>query len=145
MVAISSPLPLIPRAAWRRASLPGILIGVVVAVAAADCVWATVHHFDIDRAAYLRLALLASALGVASVFYARVRKSPSIAAMMFGTAFLIAFSAGFSVLNYFLLTVAHTRIDSQLATLDRAMGVNWSAMTSALAPHPFWNALLHMS
>jgi len=65
--------------------------------------------------------------------------------MMFGTAFLIAFSAGFSVLNYFLLTVAHTRIDSQLATLDRAMGVNWSAMTSALAPHPFWNALLHMS
>ena len=116
MVAVSSPLSSIPRTAWPRASLPGILIGIVVAVAATDCVWATAHHFDIDLGAYFRLALLASALGLGSLFYARVRKSPSIAAMMFGTAFLIAFSAGFSVLNYFLLTVAHTRIDSQLAS-----------------------------
>jgi hypothetical protein len=115
MVAVFNPLPsrsIFARREERGASLPGILIGVVAAVAAIDGVWARAHHFDIDLAAYLRLALLASALGLASLFYARVRKSPSIAAMLFGTAFLISFSAGFSVLNYFLLTVAHTRIDA---------------------------------
>src|SRR5689334_21757603 len=138
MVAVSNPLQsrrLFARRGWPGASLPALMIGIVVVVAAIDCVWASLRHFDIDLAAYTRLALLTMILCAASVFYARVRKSPSIAAMLFGTAFLIAFSAGFSVLNYFLLTVAHTRIDAQLAALDRAMGVNWPAMMAAFMPH----------
>lgn len=145
MVVATSSLPL--RKLFARpayASLPAIMLAIVVTVTAVDCVWATIRHFDIDRAAYARLAALSLLLWLASLFYDRVREAPAIAAMLFGTAFLIAFSAGFSVLNYFLLTVAHTRIDGQLAMVDRAMGVNWPAMMTAMAPHPFINRLLRL-
>jgi membrane-associated phospholipid phosphatase len=120
------------------------MIAIVAAVTLIDCVWAAFHHFDIDRAAYARLAVLALLLWVGAVFYDRVRKAPSIAAMLSGTAFLIAFSAGFSVLNYFLLNVAHARIDTQLAAVDRAIGMDWPAMMAAFAPHPVVNGLLRV-
>ena len=147
MVAVSNSLPsrkLFVRPVWEGASLPAIMAGIVVAVTATDCVWAALRHFDIDRVAYGRLAALSLLLWLASIFYARVRNAPSIAAMLVGTAFLIAFSAGFSVLNYFLLTVAHSRIDSQLAAFDRAIGVNWPLVVTALAPHPIINDLLRV-
>jgi hypothetical protein len=121
------------------------MIAIVAAVTAIDCVWAALRSFDIDSAAYARLAMLSVVLWLASVFYGRVRNAPSIAAMLFGTAFLIAFSAGFSVLNYFLLTVAHTRIDAPLAALDRSMGVDWPTMVAALAPHPIINGVLRVA
>lgn len=135
---------LFARPAWEGASLPGIMICILVVVTAIDLLWACVRHFDLDVGAYARLAGLSLLLWFASLFYRRVRKAPAIAAMLFGTAFLIAFSAGFSVLNYFLLTVAHTRIDGQLAMFDRAIGVNWPAMMTAMAPHPFINRLLRL-
>jgi hypothetical protein len=143
MVAVPTPLPprLFARPLWHGASLPAVMAGIVVAVTAVDCVWAALRHFDIDRVAYARLAALSLGLWLAAMFYARVRNVPAIAAMLFGTAFLIAFSAGFSVLNYFLLTVAHTRIDAELAGVDRALGVNWPLMVTALAPHPFVNGV----
>ena len=147
MVAVPNSLPsrkLFVRPVWEGASLPTIMAGIVVAVTATDCLWAALRHFDIDRVAYGRLAALSLLLWLASIFYARVRNAPPIAAMLVGTAFLIAFSAGFSVLNYFLLTVAHTRIDAQLATFDRAIGVNWPLMIMALAPHPLVTGLLRV-
>ena len=147
MVAVPNPLPsrnLFARAVWEGASLPAIMIGIIAGVTVIDCLWAVLRHFDIDRVAYARLAALSLLLWLASLFYDHVRKAPSIAAMFFGTAFLIAFSAGFSVLNYFLLTVAHSRIDTQLAAFDRAMGVNWPAMVIAMAPHPVINGLLRV-
>jgi membrane-associated phospholipid phosphatase len=121
------------------------MIAIVAAVTATDCVWAALRHFDVDTLAYMRLAALSLLLCLASVFYDRVRNAPSIAAMLFGTAFLIAFSAGFSVLNYFLLTVAHTRVDAQLAALDRAIGVNWPTLVAALVPHPIVNGVLRVA
>ena len=147
MVAVPeslSPRKLFARPVWDGASLPTVMIGIVLAVTTVDCLWAALRHFDIDRAAYARLAALSSVLCLASIFYARVRNAPSIAAMLFGTAFLIAFSAGFSVLNYFLLTVAHARIDAELAALDRAMGVNWPLMVTAMVPHPVINGILRL-
>jgi len=147
MVAVPNPLPsrnLFARPLWEGASLPAIMIGIVAGVTAIDCLWAALRHFDIDGAAYARLAALSLLLWLASIFYDRVRRAPSIAAMFFGTAFLIAFSASFSVLNYFLLTVAHARIDAQLAGIDRAIGVNWPAMVMAMAPHPVINGILRV-
>nr|HET7859644.1 hypothetical protein [Caldimonas sp.] len=47
-----------------------------------------------------RAALLGGALAGGGVYYERIRKDPRLAAMLFGTAFLIGFSAAFSVLNY---------------------------------------------
>src|SRR6266481_2921499 len=93
------------------ARLQLILMTIVAAVAAVDAVWARAGQFDIDAPAYGLLALLAVALAAGGIFYDRVRKDEKLAAMLFGTSFLIGMSASFSVLNYLLITVAGQRID----------------------------------
>lgn len=126
-------------------TLPRVMTSIVVAVALADCVWGYFGHFDIDARAYAVLAALSVGLSMASLFYDRVRQSPPIAAVFFGTAFLISFSASFSVMNYLLLTVAHTRIDAFLAHVDVMLGVDWPAMMRAVALHPLSNLILHVT
>ncbi|HEY3776749.1 MAG TPA: phosphatase PAP2 family protein [Rhizomicrobium sp.] len=133
------------RASGLFAGMPGILLGIASAIALADVCWAAYGRFDIDIAAYARLGALAILLWLGSLFYARVRKSPDLAAMLFGAAFLVAFSTGFSVFNYFLLTVAGYRIDPLLAQLDRALGVDWPALMAFVAAHPALNLLLRLA
>ena len=125
--------------------MPAILCGIAGAVALADICWAASGRFDIDVAAYVRLGALAILLGLGSLFYARIRKSPDLAAMLFGGAFLVAFAAGFSVLNYLLLTVAGHRIDALLAQMDRALGVDWPGLMAFVAAHPALNQLLRVA
>ncbi|MGH6890145.1 MAG: phosphatase PAP2 family protein [Rhizomicrobium sp.] len=125
--------------------MPVILVGVAGAVALADVCWAASGRFDIDVAAYARLGALSVLLWLGSLFYARIRKSPDLAAMLFGAGFLVAFAAGFSVLNYFLLTVAGHRIDTVLAQIDRALGVDWPALMAFVAAHPALNLLLRLA
>jgi membrane-associated phospholipid phosphatase len=122
--------------------LPQILMGIVLTIAAIDCVWAMVGRFDVDYSSYAKLALLSAALWLVSLYYGRFRDAPGIAAMLYGSAFLIVLSAGLSVLNYFLLTVAGPRIDPQLARLDAAIGINWPAMMAAVSTHPLVNIIL---
>jgi hypothetical protein len=52
-----------------------------------------------------------------SRFYQTRQTEPRLAAMLFGTGFLCAFSLGASLLNYLLLTRVGTRLDLQLAAL----------------------------
>lgn len=78
------------------------------------------------------------------VFYARIRKDERLSAMLFGAAFLVVFSAAFSLFNYLLLTVAGTRIDSVLAAADRRLGIDWPAMMAFMADHPRVNMLLKL-
>ncbi|MEI9930906.1 MAG: phosphatase PAP2 family protein [Rhizomicrobium sp.] len=89
--------------------------------------------------------MLTCALAGGAVFYDRVRKDERLATMLFGTAFLIAFSAAFAMLNYLLLTVAGPRIDNFLAAADRAIGIDWPAMMAAMANHPRANLILHIA
>lgn len=126
------------------AGLQRLLLLIVLSVVIADCVWAGVRHFDIDIRAYLTLAVLSSGLVAGGLFYARVRRDERLSAMLFGAAFLVAFSASFSLFNYFLLTVAGARIDAPLAAIDRAMGIDWPAMMAFAAAHPFANRLLEI-
>ncbi|HEX4301153.1 MAG TPA: phosphatase PAP2 family protein [Rhizomicrobium sp.] len=126
------------------ARLPTILFAIVIALAAVDTVWASAGHFDIDAQAYGLLALLTAALAAGGVFYDRVRKDERLAAMLFATGFLIGMSAGFSVLNYLLLTVAGPRIDTSLAAIDRAMGVDWPALMAFVAHYPVTNMVLQL-
>jgi membrane-associated phospholipid phosphatase len=64
--------------------------------------------------------------------------------MLFGTGFLVAFPAAFSLLNYLLLTVAGPRIDWQLAAADRAIGFDWPSVMSVMANHPALNGVFRL-
>ena len=55
--------------------------------------------------------------------------------MLFGTGFLISFSAAASALNAMLLVVAGPRSDGVLALADRALGFDWPGMMRALSGH----------
>jgi hypothetical protein len=116
-----------------RLTLPGLLLALTALLAAGDAAWAVLGHFQLDTGAYLRLGLMAAALLAGARLYQTVRPDPRLAAMLFGTGFLCAFSIGASLLNYLLLTHTGARIDGPLAALDRAM--SWMAV------HPRLNAV----
>jgi hypothetical protein len=122
-----------------------ILVGIAVSLVAIDLVWSPLAHFRLDYSGYMGLALLSLALLAGSWFYRIKRPDPGLSAMLFGAGFLCLFSAAASVLNYCLLTVAGTRIDSALAAIDRSLGFNWPDVMTALAPHTFLTAVLFAS
>ena len=123
-------------------SLPILLTWIVAAVVAIDCVWDVLHRFDIDLVSFSRIAFVSLSFVAAGLFYARIRHSPHLAAMLWGAAFLIGFSAAMSILNYFLLTVAGPRIDIGLARIDAALGIDWPAMVTAMTAYPVANYAL---
>jgi hypothetical protein len=120
------------------------LIFIVALVLVADMAWTGVVHFEIDGRGYGALALLSAALVAGGVFYTRMRKDERLSAMLFGAAFLVVFSAAFSLLNYLLLTVAGPRIDGSLAAADRSLGVDWPAMMAFMADWPHVNLMLKL-
>ncbi|HEY4943790.1 MAG TPA: phosphatase PAP2 family protein [Rhizomicrobium sp.] len=126
------------------ARLQLILLAIVAVAAATDVAWARIGHFDIDAPAYGLLALLTAGLAAGGLFYDRVRRDERLAAMLFGTSFLIGMSAAFSVLNYLLLTVAGPRIDVPLAAIDRALGIDWPALMAFVAHYPWANMVLQL-
>lgn len=122
-----------------------ILTAIALSVVAIDLIWAPLAHFRLDYARYTELGLLSLALLAGSWLYQTKRPDPRLSAMLFGAGFLCMFSAAASVLNYCLLTVAGRRIDSALAAIDRALGFNWPAVMTAMAPHSFVTTVLFAS
>ena len=120
------------------------MLAIVAAIVIIDAVWARIIHADLDGAAFGFLAVISFALVGGGVFYDRVRKDERLSTMLYGTAFLIVFSAAFSALNYLLLTVAGPRIDGPLAAADRAIGIDWPAMMAARAEHQRVNLVLQL-
>lgn len=120
------------------------LLVIVAAIVAVDAAWLGAGRFDVDGRAYGTIALLAAVLVAAAVFYARIRKDENLSAMLSSAAFLIVFSAAFSLLNYLLLTIAGPRIDNVLAAADRALGIDWPAMMRFMVDYPRVNALLQL-
>ncbi|HEX4861646.1 MAG TPA: phosphatase PAP2 family protein [Rhizomicrobium sp.] len=121
-----------------------VLLSIVVATAGTDFVWVNAGHFDVDAKGFGLIALLTLVCAAGAAFYEHVRKDERLSAMLAGTSFLLGMSASFSLLNYLLLTVAGTRIDMQLAAVDRAMGVDWPAMMAFVAHYPVTNAALQL-
>jgi hypothetical protein len=122
--------------------LRAILAFLVFAPLGVDIGWASFVPFDIDRFSYFLLGLAAATFAAGSYFYERVRKDENLSAMLFGTFFLVAFSASAGVLNYFLLTVAGTRIDAQLAHIDQLIGIDWPSLIQFAEAHPLANRIL---
>jgi len=130
-----------PRAA-ALTLLQRILLAVAAAIVIVDAAWATAFHFDLDGKAYATLALLSAAMVAGGVFYTRYRRDERLSTMLFGTAFLVVFSAAFSLLNYLLLTVAGPRIDWLLAKADRMLGIDWPALMAFMTGYPRIDAVL---
>ena len=122
-------------------SLPARLLALLGVLAGVDAAWVVLGHFALDGGGFLRLGLLSLCLLAGAHFYQTLRPEPRLAAMLLGTGFLCAFSLGASLLNYLLLTRAGTRIDVQLAALDRALGFDWPAAMAWMAQHPGLNML----
>ena len=128
-----------------RLTLPALLLSLAAALAALDVLLVWHGHVQLDGAAYFRLSLMAAALLGGARLYQTVRPDPRLAAMLFGTGFLCAFSMGASVLNYLLLTHAGARMDEGLAALDRALGFDWPGAMIWMAHHPRVNALAYFA
>ena len=124
------------------ATLQRLLLALACAVAGLAVAWCAAAHIRLDTRAYLGLGLLSLALLAGSAVYRYARPDPRLAAMLFGSGFLCLFSAGASVLNYCLLTVAGPRIDAPLAALDRALGFHWPTAMVWVADHRLLNAAL---
>jgi hypothetical protein len=122
-----------------RITVPSLLLVLAVMLAIADCIWASLGHFTLDLAAYLKLALMSAGLMAGAAFYRTVRPEPQLSAMLFGAGFLCAFSAGASVLNYFLITVVGKPIDPVLVQADRMLGFDWYKVMVGMADHPWLN------
>ena len=127
------------------ASLRRVLLGIALSLVLVDAAWVFAAHLRIDWPGYLNLLLLSSMMLAASEIYRRKRPDPRLSAMLFGAGFLCLFSTAASVLNYCLLTVAGASIDPQLAAIDRALGFDWPALMSAVAPHPILNLVLQVA
>jgi membrane-associated phospholipid phosphatase len=104
-----------------------------------------VHHFDVDLASFGLLGGLSVALTALGIFYERARNDANLSAMLFGAAFLCAFSPSVDIFNYFLLTIAGPRADLFFAHVDRAIGFDWPTLMSWIAGHPHLNALLRIA
>ncbi|HSZ10780.1 MAG TPA: phosphatase PAP2 family protein [Rhizomicrobium sp.] len=122
--------------------LPRVLLAVVAALIAVDTVWLLAVHIPVDWPAYIKLGGVSAAFVLGGMFYAYIRKDERLTAMLFGAAFLTAFSNAASVLNYLLLTVAGKRIDGTLAQIDRMIGVDWPAMIAWAGDHRAINMVL---
>lgn len=130
MKGVSHPPPAtVPRAA------PLILLVLSAGVGLIDWLWARSAGFAVAGQAYAGIVLLSALLWAGGYFYA-ARREPGLAAMLFGTAFLAGFTAGASILNAMLLTVAGPRVDAALARVDIWMGLDWPGMMRMLANHP---------
>lgn len=134
-----SPDPAVP------GNFPLLLIFLAAAIGLIDCFWAVKAPFAVDARAYAMLAAITGLLWAGGYFYGAWRPAPRISAMLFGTGFLVGFTAGASVLNAMLLTVAGPRIDAMLARTDVALGFDWPAMMRAMADHPGLLKLLYLA
>jgi len=121
-----------------------LLLAVAAAIGLVDCLWAEKAGFMVASHAYAVLAAISGICWLAGWFYEAHRPEPRLAAMLTGTGFLVAFTAGASVLNAMLLTVAGPRVDWLFARADIAMGFDWPAMMRLAAGHPAPMAVLRL-
>ncbi len=125
--------------------IPRILFCIAAILIAVDVVCVIRGHFSVDLAGYALPAIFSLALLAGGLFYQAERPDPGLAAMLFGTSFLCAFSAAASVLNYILLTVAGPRIDFFLAAIDHGMGFDWIQVMTVMSHHPGLNKVLFVA
>jgi hypothetical protein len=141
-MTLSAGISATQRQASLRLSPNAILFAFASAVAFVDAAWVIAGHFDVDAKNYLLLFFMMLPLIAGAWFYEHVRHDPPLSAMLGGAGFLLVFSASCSLLSYLLSTIAGSRIDTQLAAIDQAIGFHWPQVMIFAASHKLITALL---
>ena len=96
-----------------------------LAVAVAACQW--VAPLPVEPGSMVTLVLACGALGLATLFYRRVRPRENFAVMCVALSQVILFTALGIVLSYLLARGGGELWDPRLAAWDRAIGFDWLA------------------
>ena len=121
------------------------LLGIVAATIGLDLVWQVIARFDLDWRGFLALAATLPVPLLGGLFYTFFRKDERIATMFWCMAFILTFSPAASLLTYFSLSVVGPNIDRELAQIDRFFLIDWPALVSFVAGHPWLAQLLRLS
>ncbi|MBV9992054.1 MAG: phosphatase PAP2 family protein [Alphaproteobacteria bacterium] len=128
-----------------QAILNRILFVMAAAVVTLDAAWILAGHFAIDAGNYALLAVLVVPLMGAAAYYGKVRRDDGLNALLACGVFMIVIPAACALLSYLLVTVAGTRMDAQLAAIDRAIGFDWVEVMTVASNHPSANAVLALA
>ena len=123
-------------------SAQAVLSLVVLTMLCIIAVWQSIGRFSLDVRTYLAFLTLLPAPACIYLFYTFRRPDRRVASMSFGLCFLVVFAPCCAILTYFSLSLGLHRVDVDLAAFDRALGVDWQALTAFAARHPAFNAVL---
>ena len=94
-----------------------------------DVVWMTAAGHSFAWASAAPLAATSGGLFALAWYYGRLRREAKIAAATFWTALLLAFSGFGAVASYLFATLNFPLKDAWFAAFDRALGLDWVALT----------------
>lgn len=95
-----------------------------------------------DRASYLWPVGVGLGIAAISVVYTRLRPDPKLAAATRATALILLFSCGLAISNYYGFAFRRPLVDTRLAAIDRAFGLDWWAYVSAVKTTPILSPAL---
>ena len=97
-----------------------------------DVVWMGLAGYSFAWVSTAPLATAVAGLFALAWYYGRVRHEAKIAAATFWTALLLTFSGFAAVASYLFATLDFPLKDAWFAAFDRALGLDWVALTHAV-------------
>ncbi|MBN9544774.1 MAG: phosphatase PAP2 family protein [Alphaproteobacteria bacterium] len=131
------------QAAAMTITIRRVLFAILGLLACTAYVWQQIRHFNVEATAFAALVAIFAVFAISAALYDWIRKDPCIGSMLFGLGFITIYGATLNVISYFGLTIAGPRIDDFLASVDRAMGVDWPALMTFMANHPASNLVMY--
>ena len=113
-------------------------IAMTLAMIAVSTGWALAVGFALPPPDFFLLqGLITGIFGTVGVFYLFIRRDSQVARLMFNIVLGFWF-VGFAILfSYLCATTNRPLVDTELAALDRALGIDWPAMVAWAAAKPW--------
>ena len=121
------------------------------AIAIVVAVWLVllaVHPFSsiaIDWASFLPVVGISAAVAGIWAVYARLRPDPRLAASARAALLVIVFSLGAALLNYHGFDLHRPLVDAELASIDRALGLDWWGFVVAVKSNAVVSTVLKLA
>lgn len=118
------------------------LIWRCIAVYAAVVLAAGALSFELAVSSFIKPITAAVALSLAAAYYNTRRNDPKLASALSAPAQLITFSAFAAPMSYLAASAALPAYDEAFASVDRAMGLDWPALSHWMKRHPLIDRVL---